>query len=338
MASLDKLRELNPYVRIECLNDVDLSKETDEKLAKLVRSFTCVVLTELDDESTLTRVNSACRANNVHFVLSNVYGLFGVSFTDFGENFETHDMDGEEYRDMFVACISNESEACVEVLDQHAHNLECDDFVRLTEVESPRELNTRVHRVTSVINAYKFRIDADTSNMTAYSRGGIFRKIKKKQTIRFKSLSEQLEKPDVILADLSETKFAAPYLVHILVRTHLRASHASLNDFLLAVRQASDEFKKANPSAPLPDDAGDLERLARVFYLTKRARLPPLAAFYGGLCAQETLKAITSKFIPFKQWFYLEYSELFERKNDDLDKLDTESKRLINSHDYANLC
>lgn len=175
-----------------------------------------------------------------------------------------------------------------------------------------------------MINSYKFKINADTSNSEAYSRGGIFRKIKKKLEIKFESLSSQLDKPDIIPADLSEAKFTSPYLVHILVKTHLKAVYSSFDTFWTAVRETSETFRKDNPNLPLSDqDAAQLERLARVFYLTRNARLPPLTAFYGGLCAQETLKAITSKFIPFKQWFYLECSELFEI--DDLIQVDYQS-------------
>lgn len=177
-----------------------------------------------------------------------------------------------------------------------------------------------------MINSYKFKINADTSNSDAYSRGGIFRKIKKKLDIKFESLSVQLDKPDIIPADLSETKFSSPYLVHILVKTHLKASYSSVDAFLTAVRETSEKFRVDNPN--LSFDAAQLERLARVFYLTRKARLPPLTAFYGGLCAQETLKAITSKFIPFKQWFYLECSELFEI-GDDLNQLDYQSKSIF---------
>lgn len=200
--------------------------------------------------------------------------------------------------------------------------------MRLTAVEGPNELNDQIYHVTSVVNSYKFKLNADTSKSIPYSRGGIFRKIKKKLGIKFEALRSQLDKPDIVAADLSLSKFSAPYLTHILLHTHLKAAaYSSLDAFLAAVRSTSEKFKLDNPSAPIGDAAdfgADLERLARVFYLTRRARLPPLTAFYGGLCAQETLKSITSKFIPFKQWFYLDCSELFEIK--DLNNLDIESK------------
>lgn len=204
-----------------------------------------------------------------------------------------------------------------------------DDFVRLTEVESPRELNGQIFRVTSVLNSYKFQIDADTSKSSAYSRGGIFKKIKKKLSMRFEPLDVQLDKPHMIAADLSAAKFYAPYYAHMLVCAYMSiqqhsgtSSTSSVESFLTMVRSIADKFKLDNPSIDF--DMAELERLARVFYLTRRARLPALTAFYGGLCAQETLKAITSKFIPFKQWFYLDCSELYEVK--ELNKIEIESR------------
>lgn len=328
-ASLDKLRELNPYVNVEQL-DHDLSKLSESELIELVKKFNCVIVTELADQTILTRLNTVCRESHVHFVLSDVFGLFGYSFTDLGDSFETLDPDGEEYREMFVAKISSEPNACVEVLDQHAHNLEANDLVRLTQVEGPNELNDQIYQVTNVVNSYRFRINADTSQSQPYARGGIFKKIKKKLTMRFESLREQLNKPEVVLAELSPVKFGNPYLVHIVLRAHLARTqdYSSMDLFLTAVHEVCEQFKRDNSNIPVDlassESQKELTRLARVFFLTRRSRLPPLSAIYGGICAQEALKAITSKFVPIKQWLYLEFCELFEIK--DLENLDVQSK------------
>lgn len=121
---MEKLRELNPYVRIDCLGGSEAEFKGQNDLESFLKNFNCVILTELRDLDVLLNVNSLCRKNRIHFLLSDVYGLFGFSFTDFGADYETIDTDGEEYRDMFISKISSEDEACVEVLDQHAHNLE----------------------------------------------------------------------------------------------------------------------------------------------------------------------------------------------------------------------
>lgn len=195
-----------------------------------------------------------------------------------------------------------------------------DDLIRLTEIESPNELNNQVHQVVAIINSFKFKINANTTTRP-YSRGGIFRKIKKKQTLQFEPLDAQLERPEIILADLSPAKFLNPYLIHILVDTHLKNNQQqqqqqpNINKFLDSVKIEFEKFKEKNPNVDLSQLDNDLMRLARIFFLTNRCKLPPLASIYGGLCAQEALKSITSKFIPIKQWFYLDFSELFEVKD-----------------------
>ena len=48
-----------------------------------------------------------------------------------------------------------------------------------------------------------------------------------------------------------------------------------------------------------------------------QASLPPLAAFIGGVVAQEIVKAMTSKFVPIKQLAIFTFSELIDDINDD---------------------
>lgn len=176
------------------------------------------------------------------------------------------------------------------------------DHIRLTEIEDPKELNNQVFQVTCVINSHKFKINANTVQLDRYTRGGIFRKIKKKLEMHFESLETELDRPTIVMADLSAQKFANPQLVHALLKTYLRRSDWNddqIDEFVGQVRKVTSE---------------DVEHLARVFFLTRRSEFPPLSAFFGGVCAQEALKAITSKFVPIKQWLYLDYAELFEVK------------------------
>ena len=53
------------------------------------------------------------------------------------------------------------------------------------------------------------------------------------------------------------------------------------------------------------------KHLAYVFSLTFRYSFPPIAAFLGGVVAQEIVKAITQKYMPIKQNFYFDCVELF---------------------------
>lgn len=52
-----------------------------------------------------------------------------------------------------------------------------------------------------------------------------------------------------------------------------------------------------------------------MFALTEPYSFAPIAAFLGGVVAQEIVKAITQKFMPIKQHFYFDCSELFPCKD-----------------------
>ena len=56
--------------------------------------------------------------------------------------------------------------------------------------------------------------------------------------------------------------------------------------------------------------AGLDKELAQRFFATTAVDFPPLNAFIGGFAAQEAIKAVTHKFSPLSQFFYLDYLDL----------------------------
>ncbi len=64
----------------------------------------------------------------------------------------------------------------------------------------------------------------------------------------------------------------------------------------------------------MPEDESDskeaLSKYATAFAAVLPYQFNPLAAFFGGIVAQECVKAITKKFVPIKQTFYLDAIEL----------------------------
>lgn len=62
-----------------------------------------------------------------------------------------------------------------------------------------------------------------------------------------------------------------------------------------------------------------------IFALTYRFTFPPIAAFIGGIVAQEIVKAITQKYMPIKQYFYFDCAELYFEE--DIAGLDDELKK-----------
>ena len=140
-ASLDELKKLNPYVEIKLIEKAFTDFESDQSVLDFLRNFSTVIITDLNDYSLLIKLNTFCRENSIKYLQSDIYGLFGYSFTDFGARFEVLDADGEEYKSVFIHAlrVSNERQAFVEAIDQKPHNLEPNDHVKLSELKMAKE-------------------------------------------------------------------------------------------------------------------------------------------------------------------------------------------------------
>ncbi|RHY98323.1 hypothetical protein DYB37_008169 [Aphanomyces astaci] len=106
--------------------------------------------------------------------------------------------------------------------------------------------------------------------------------------------------------------------------THFRSFHETLVG-----------YAKAGPSAipgvdvdPIRLDQVD-EKLLRQLTHVARVELHPLAAFYGGVIAQEVVK-FTGKFTPLKQWMHLDFAEVLpEARPDDVARQNSRYDHII---------
>ena len=97
-------------------------------------------------------VDEFCRDHGVLFIGSEVRGLFGQLFVDFGSHFVVLDKDGEELKEVLIGGITNEEEGVVRTLGAAKHGLEDGDQVELCEISGMYDaegdsLNGTVHRV-----------------------------------------------------------------------------------------------------------------------------------------------------------------------------------------------
>ena len=283
----------------------------------------------------MIQINEFCRVNGIKYLMSDVCGLFAWSFSDFGEDFDVLDLDGEEYSDHYIAGIKQSHPALVEVQDKKFHNLENNDFVQFSEIEGMSQLNGQIAQV-QVINSYSFTIDIQVDGFDAYKSNGSFRKVKIPKKMKFNPLAQQIESPDLIFSELSELKYYHPFYIHICLHAlqlYYELNTDKLEDYLKIVLELFE--KHVVQQAALNKDY--LIEVCRVVYFTRISRFPPLCAFLGGVVAQEALKSITNKFTPIKQWFHLDCIELFEARAD-LDKLDHIYVDLSSQQDrYTNL-
>ncbi|ORY90353.1 ubiquitin-activating emzyme E1 [Syncephalastrum racemosum] len=297
--SQPRLAELNQYVPVKVLQG-----ELDEATLK---QFKCVVATELPFSKQL-EVSEICHANNIHFISTEVRGLFGRIFNDFGKNFEIIDATGEEPLTGMVAAITKDKEGVVTCLDETRHGLEDGDAVTFTEVQGMTELNGITPRKIKVLGPYTFSI-GDTSNLGDYVRGGIFNQVKLPKYVDFKSYKESLSKPEFLISDFA--KFDRPMQLHLafqalgqFVEKHQRFPKPRNEQDAEEVFQATKALVDTVEEKPELD-----EKFIKELAYQSAGEISPMVAVYGGLAAQEVLKSVSGKFHPIHQYMFLDALE-----------------------------
>ena len=299
--TVSRVAELNAYTPVS----EHPGKSLTEDLSQL-RRYQVVVLTGTSLEDQLT-ISEYCHQNGIFIVIADIFGLFGSIFTDFGKDFAIADPTGENPVSGIVADI--DSDGLVSALDETRHGLEDGDFVTFTEVQGMEALNNAEPRKITVKGPYTFSI-GDVSNIGQYMRGGLYQQVKMPKIINFQPLSEQLKMPELLISDFA--KFDRPHQLHL----GFQALHefASRNGGFLpqphSDKDASEVSKYAQALAGDGDDRVELdETLLRELSYQARGDLAPMAAFFGGLAAQEVLKSVSGKFHPIVQWLYFDSLE-----------------------------
>lgn len=181
------------------------------------------------------------------------------------------------------------------------------DLVVFSEVRGMTELNDGKPRKIKNARPYSFTIEEDTTNYSAYERGGIVTQVKEPKVLNFKPLQQALKDPgDFLLSDFS--KFDRPPLLHL--------AFQALDKFIVEVGRfpvAGSEEDAQKLIAILTDINSSLtdgrleeidQKLLRNFAFGARAVLNPMAAMFGGIVGQEVVKACSGKFHPLFQVRY----------------------------------
>lgn len=259
-------------------------------------------------------IGDYCHQKGIYFIVADTFGLFGSVFCDFGKNFTCIDATGENPVNGIIAGI--DEEGLVSALDETRHGLEDGDYVTFSEVEGMESLNGCEPRKITVKGRYTFSI-GDVSGLGQYKRGGMFQQVKMPKFLDFKSISESIKDPEFVISDFA--KFDRPQQLHIgfqalhaFAQTHKRLPRPMNDEDATVIVASARAFMKAE-GLDLDVD----EKLLKELSYQAQGDLNPMAAFYGGLTAQEVLKAVSGKFHPLKQWMYF----------DSLESLPTNSKR-----------
>ncbi|KAJ2724071.1 E1 ubiquitin-activating protein [Coemansia sp. Benny D115] len=298
--SAPRLAELNQYVPVSVL-DKELTCED-------IAAFKCVVVTDIPQKKKL-ELSEHARTNGACFISTETRGLFGYAFNDFGDKFVVDDPTGEEPLSGMVASIEQSAEGVVTCLDETRHGLEDGQLVTFSEVQGMTELNGCEPRKVKVLGPYTFSI-GDTSSLGAYVRGGLFQQVKTPATMSFTPFAQALENPEYLISDYA--KFDRPAQLHI----GFQALHAfssahggkqprpgNEEDAAEVLKIAEEINERWSQKTEL--DAELIKRLAS----QATGDLSPMVAVFGGLVAQEVLKACTAKFTPINNFMYFDALE-----------------------------
>lgn len=298
-ATLPKLSELNQYVPINLI---------EELTPEVISQFSVVVATDLPLAKQL-ELNELTHSNGIRFITADVRGLFAQAFVDFGEDFVIYDRTGEELKSGIVSDI--EKDGTVTMLDDNRHGLEDGDHVKFTEVQGIPKLNDGSIFKIKVLGPFAFQIVDFDPSWGEYIKGGLYTEVKTPTKECFQDLKTQLKKPDFIIPDYA--KFDRPQQLHYGFQA-LHEFQSKHEGALPRPHNEEDANEILELTKSIASNLGDSETqfdedLIKELAYGSRGDLPAMVAFYGGLIAQEVLKACSGKFVPIKQWLYFDSLE-----------------------------
>ncbi|XP_008789165.1 ubiquitin-activating enzyme E1 1 isoform X2 [Phoenix dactylifera] len=305
LACIKKLQELNNAVMISTL----MGELTKEHLSY----FQAVVFTDISLDKAI-EFDDYCHNQQppISFIKSEVRGLFGSVFCDFGPEFTVVDVDGEEPHTGIIASISNDNPALVSGVDDERFEFQDGELVVFSEVQGMTELNDGKPRKIKNARAQSFILEEDTSHFGAYEKGGIVTQVKQPKVLQFKPLRDALRYPgEFLLCDFS--KFDRPPQLHLAFQA-LDKFKQELGRFPVAGSE-EDAQRLIAFAISINESLGDGkmeeidQKLLHHFANGSRAVLNPMAAIFGGIVGQEVVKACSGKFHPLFQFFYFDSVE-----------------------------
>ncbi|KAK2742901.1 E1 ubiquitin-activating protein [Myotisia sp. PD_48] len=296
-----RVAELNAYTPVSVHQATSLTEDLPQ-----LKKYQVIVITStsLRDQAVIAEY---CHNNGIYVVITDIFGLFGYVFTDFGKNFTVVDATGENPLSGIVAGINEEG--LVSALDETRHGLEDGDYVTFSELRGMEALNNSEPRKVSVKGPYTFSI-GDVKGLGTYEGGGLFTQVKMPKFIDFQPFSQQIQKPEFVVSDFA--KFDRPAQLHVGIQALHKFAETHKNELPRPhnAEDAKEVFSIAQGLAGEGEDKVELdEKLIQELSYQARGDLSPMAAFFGGLAAQEVLKAVSGKFHPVVQWMYFDSLE-----------------------------
>ncbi|KAF7459320.1 ubiquitin-activating enzyme E1 family protein [Cryptosporidium felis] len=324
-ACLNKLSSLNEYVKV----NVQYGEITEQ----LIFNHDLVVCADIPLSKQL-KYNDICRSHvpNLGFISANAMGLCGSIFVDFGNSFKVFDHNGEEPKSAIIANITkNEGTTTITCLAERILPFQEGDFVVFREIRGMTELNEIEPQKIIATGKHQFTIQLDTRTFSEYEREGVVTQVKVPVNYKFRSLRDSLEYPIsddqsmLIVPDLN--KFGRSEQLFFSINAVLKYSDLNgsrpAHTNLQAIRECYSIAQKMNENSKKRIESGDEnkefivtvdcveESIVENVCKYSRCCLSPMAAFLGGITAQEIVKFV-GKYTPLRQFFFFDAFEQLE--------------------------
>ena len=349
-ACISKLSELNPYVKLNVMEGDEIILDIQKKLENQDLKYDVVIITEFLSKKEIIDINEICRKNNIGFILSLEFGIYGFIFVDFGDEFKIYDESGEEAKEYLIDSITKEKEGKVFINTSLSGkiNLTSNDLVSFKEVEGMTELNN-CSPIKIRVNGDVIEI-GDTSNFSDYTCGGVLFNVKLPKTMNFEPFESRVEIP---IKEGEEYNDPLDFL-NINIQEILHIGLLSLFEFynknnclpeindsnnadelynfaqnILNKKEGENIYWVKNIRSNIEEYDVNFEELFKkvINYLSfwSKVEIIPISSFIGGVTAQEIIK-FSGKYKPIHQWLYCDFSQIVENLN-----LKNSDRKMINS-------
>jgi len=169
----EKLNELNPYVKVQVITDLDAVMKSGDI------HVLCQTEMLLNDKHVgHSDLNKHCRENKIGYLGSQTFGPWGFAFVDYGDSHIVTDHNGEQTKNFVVSMIEKGEKTLVTVHEDKRHIYEEGDFVTFREVEGMTEINDSGPYKISKTTPFTFTVDLDSSAFGDYARQGTVENVK----------------------------------------------------------------------------------------------------------------------------------------------------------------
>ena len=240
---------------------------------------------------------------------------------DYGVDFNINDADGEDTKSFIVVNATQTNPCIVTVHEDKRHKFQDGDYVKFNEVEGMSQLNSLSPTKIDVIDGFSFKVQVDATGFSPYQRQGLVENVKVPKQVSYHSLAQSLNNPAAssqygMLETPDLRFFGRSEQLHISLRAiwHFQKEHGRLPgeaDVPQVIQYAKDINQRAKESEGFHVEDLD-EKVVHNAAAYSRACISPMAAFFGGVVAQEIVK-YTGKYSPLKQWLHYDIFESLPR-------------------------